>query len=136
MIEPSHWWIATGILIAAELITGTFYLLMIALGTTAGAIAAHLGASPSTQLIVTAVVGGGSVALWHLYRKRQPVIASRQSFDIGETVEIVAWDPQGRSTTQYRGARWDVSLAPGIPARAGACRIVKISGSRLIVEPV
>jgi len=37
------WWIATGVLIAVELATGTFYLLMLAVGAAAGAMAAHLG---------------------------------------------------------------------------------------------
>jgi hypothetical protein len=34
------WWVAAGIAIAAELGTGTFYLLMIAVGLAAGALAA------------------------------------------------------------------------------------------------
>ena len=36
------WWIAVGLLVAAEMFTGTFYLLMLAIGMTAGAVAAHL----------------------------------------------------------------------------------------------
>ena len=31
------WWLAAGVLVAAELATGTFYLLMLALGAAAGA---------------------------------------------------------------------------------------------------
>lgn len=30
------WWVAVGVLVVAELLTGTFYLLMIALGFLAG----------------------------------------------------------------------------------------------------
>ena len=37
------WWLITGGLVAAELATGTFYLLMLALGAAAAAVAAHLG---------------------------------------------------------------------------------------------
>ena len=36
------WWIVAGVLVAAELATGTFYLLMLALGAAAAALAAHL----------------------------------------------------------------------------------------------
>ena len=43
------WWVAAGIAIAAELGTGTFYLLMIAFGLAAAAIAAHLGLSLPAQ---------------------------------------------------------------------------------------
>ena len=35
------WWIAAGMLVAIELLTGTFYLLMLALGCVAAALAAQ-----------------------------------------------------------------------------------------------
>ena len=56
------WWIAAGLAVAAELATGTFYLLMIALGLGAGGLAAALGASWMWQLLGAALVGGGAVA--------------------------------------------------------------------------
>jgi hypothetical protein len=37
------WWIATGALVAAELVTGTFYLLMLALGTAVAALVGMAG---------------------------------------------------------------------------------------------
>ena len=37
------WWVLAGIAVAVELSTGTFYMLMLALGLAAGAIASHLG---------------------------------------------------------------------------------------------
>ena len=33
----------------------------------------------------------------------------------------------------YRGAQWDVELAPGSAAAAGEFKIVEVRGSRLIV---
>ena len=33
--HATWWWVATGVLVAAELATGTFYLLMLAIGTAA-----------------------------------------------------------------------------------------------------
>ena len=45
--NASVWWIAAGVAVAAELATGTFYLLMIALGLGAGALAAHFGVDAS-----------------------------------------------------------------------------------------
>ena len=49
---------------AAELMSGTFYLLMLAIGALAAALAAHLGAGLTTQLVTAAVVGGLAVVLW------------------------------------------------------------------------
>ena len=37
------WWIATAVLVLAELTTGTFYLLMVSLGLAGGALAAQAG---------------------------------------------------------------------------------------------
>src|SRR5688500_16392511 len=61
MAEPTVWWLLAGAAVAVELATGTFYLLMLALGMAAAAIAAHLGASIPLQLVTAAVVGGGAV---------------------------------------------------------------------------
>jgi membrane protein implicated in regulation of membrane protease activity len=36
------WWIATGLLVAGELATGTFYLLMIGIGFAAAALSAYV----------------------------------------------------------------------------------------------
>ena len=66
------WWVAAGALVIAELSTGTFYLLMLALGCAAGALAAHAGAGTSTQVVVAALLGGGATALWHFKRARSP----------------------------------------------------------------
>ena len=50
----TFWWVAAGVAVAAELATGTFYLLMLALGLAAAAIAAHLGLGGSLQITVGA----------------------------------------------------------------------------------
>jgi hypothetical protein len=57
------WWLAAGVLVAAELLSGTFYLLMLALGCVAGALAAHGGAGPTAQIAVAALFGAGATAL-------------------------------------------------------------------------
>ena len=71
MSEPTIWWLAAGAAVAVELATGTFSLLMIAIGLAAGALTAHLGAALAGQFVVAAVVGGGAVAGWHFTRGRR-----------------------------------------------------------------
>ena len=66
------WWIVAGALVAAELATGTFYLLMVAIGCAAGALAAHAQLAFFPQAIVAATVGGGLVLAWHRLRARSP----------------------------------------------------------------
>lgn len=139
MAESTIWWLLAGGLVALELLSGTFYLLMVALGVAGAAIAAHLGASVSVQLVTAAVLGGGAVVAWRSYKKRQPPVlpagANRDvNLDIGETLMIDAWDEDGNSSAKYRGASWHVSLRPGASSGPGLHRIVEVVGNRLVVE--
>jgi membrane protein implicated in regulation of membrane protease activity len=89
--NASLWLIAAGVAVAAELATGTFYLLMIALGLAAGALAAQFGSAESVQFVAAAVVGGGATALWHWRRvskagRRAPRPRRDINLDIGERV--------------------------------------------------
>ena len=56
------WWLVCGALVALELATGTFYLLMLALGAVAAAVSAHAALGLSAQLAAAALVRGGAVA--------------------------------------------------------------------------
>ena len=58
MNDTTMWWVLAGTLVALELATGTFYLLMLGLGAVAGALAAMAGYNNSTQLVAAALVGG------------------------------------------------------------------------------
>jgi membrane protein implicated in regulation of membrane protease activity len=139
MAESTLWWLATGGLVAVELLTGTFYLLMMALGLAAAALSAHAGLPTTWQWVVASAVGGGSVLVWHRYRRRQPALAPAQSnpdvnMDVGEVVHVDAWQPDGTAAVHYRGAHWDAALLAGQPAVAGEYVIAQVIGSRLILK--
>ena len=141
MAESTLWWIGTGLAVALELATGTFYLLMIAIGLAAAAVAAHLGAGITAQLVVSAVISGGAVAGWHLRKLRHPQVPPAASnpdvnLDIGETVHIDHWQPDGTATVKYRGANWTVVHHRGDPPSSGAHRVVEVVGSRLMVDKI
>ncbi len=141
MAESTLWWIATGLAVAVELATGTFYLLMIAIGLAAGAVAAHLGAGLTTQLVVSALVGGGGVAAWYLRRQRHPQALAASAnpdvnLDVGETVHIDHWQPDGTASVKYRGAAWTVVHRSGQTPSTGAHRVVEVVGSRLVVDKI
>ena len=139
--NASVWWIAAGVAVAAELATGTFYLLMIALGLGAGAIAAHLGATQPIQLLVAAVVGGGATALWHWRRVSSagpalPTAEDRDvNLDIGERVNVPAWKSDGTARVSYRGSTWAARLQPGAPAVAGEHVVAAVEGNWLVLAP-
>ena len=58
MADSTLWWLLAGSAIALELFTGTFYLLMLALGAAAAALTAHLGFGGAAQMVAAAIVGG------------------------------------------------------------------------------
>ena len=134
------WWIAAGLTVAVELATGTFYLLMIALGLGAGAVAAHLGLATSGQVIVAALVGGGATAVWHWRRFKQPQSApSRENrdvnLDIGERINVGTWADDRTARVQYRGSAWTARLAPGAPVTPGVHRVSAVEGNWLVLTP-
>ncbi|MGE5118211.1 MAG: NfeD family protein [Betaproteobacteria bacterium] len=137
----SWWWVGAGVLVAAELATGTFYLLMIALGMVAGALAAHAGLAQTAQIVAAAVVGGGATALWHWHRFRQPRSAPSESnrdvnLDIGSRVHVDAWQADRTARITYRGANWTAVYRGAAAPAPGEFTITAVEGSRLVVTPV
>jgi membrane protein implicated in regulation of membrane protease activity len=137
--ESTWWWILAGAAVAVELATGTFYLLMLATGLAAGALAAHVGAGLPAQLVTAAAVGGLAVGALHIRRSRRPPAVDSHAdrdvnLDIGGTVHVDAWLPDGTAQVKYRGAQWTVVPAPGTSHGTGAHRVREVIGNRLVVE--
>lgn len=131
------WLIVAGVLVVFEMFTGTFYLLMIAVGLGFGALAALAGMSLPAQIVVAAVVGLVATAVLHRSRfgspaKRDPARDHNVNIDIGQRLDVDQWQG-GRARVMYRGALWDVELGQGAIAEAGSFKIVEVQGNRLIV---
>lgn len=137
MNESTVWWLVTGLLVAAELMSGTFYLLMLAIGAVAAALAAHMGASLTTQLIMAALIGGLAAVLWRQTRlRREMAEPSQLHLDIGETLHVEAWDDQGTAQVKHRGAAWTAISTPTQAPAPGLHRIQAIQGNRLVLEKI
>lgn len=139
MAESTVWWLLAGGAIVAELVTGTFYLLMLALGFAAAALAAYAGGGSVLQTLVASAVGGGAVIVWHRVRSKHPknLPASANpdvNLDIGETVQVDAWNSDGTAQVHYRGASWTVLHRPGSLPTTGAHRVAEVIGNRLLVD--
>lgn len=141
MANSTVWWLIAGAAIVVELLSGTVYLLLLAAGFAAAAIAAHLGFGTITQLLVAAVIGVGAVLAWYsIQRKRPPAPPTGTNrdvnLDIGESVFVDAWNPDGTATVRYRGAQWTVVPRAGRAPSTGEHRVVEIIGARLVVDKV
>ncbi len=134
------WCVAAGVLVVAELLSGTVYLLMLSLGMGAAAVAAQLGAPGSGQLIAAALVGGGTTLLWHWrVRRRGPSLPAGRdrdvNLDIGERVQVQAWEPGGLARVNYRGSTWSARLAPGAVAAPGWYIVIAVEANSLVLAP-
>ncbi len=137
--DTTFWWLLAGVCIVLELVTGTFYLLMLALGFVAAALAAYLGLALPGQIATAAVAGGGAVAVWYAVRSargRQEAASNNPdlNLDIGETLSVEQWNPDGTASVHYRGARWTVVQRAPQPPVAGIYRVVGVVGNRLMVD--
>ena len=135
------WWVLAGLLVAAELATGTFYLLMFALGLAAAAVAAHLGAGFTAQLVAAALVGGGATLAWHLLRRSRAgdkphLSADRDvNLDVGERVHVQSWAGDRTTRVTYRGSVWSARLDPAAAPEAGLHRVCAVEGNWLVLAP-
>lgn len=141
MALSTIWWLIAGGLVATELLTGTFYLLMLSLGAAAAALAAHVDMSLTWQMVVGAAVGGLAVTAWHMRQTRRhaKTEASKNTdihLDVGESVQVNEWDTAGFALVKHRGAQWTALPAPGQTPTAGAHRIVEMVGNRLVLEKI
>jgi membrane protein implicated in regulation of membrane protease activity len=137
------WLVIAGVMIVLELFTGTFYLLMIALGLVAGTLAALMGWTIEFQVISAAIVG--AVATIALRRSRlgstTKVEATRDpnvNLDIGLPIQVDEWHAHSTGVhtarAMHRGALWSVEYAGKDKPESGTYVIVEIRGSQLIVE--
>ncbi len=134
---PLQWWIAAAVLVALELGSGSFYLLMLAVGAAAAALAAHLGLGPALQWSVAALVGVGAVGLLYLRRRRAPRRAIQSNrdinLDIGSVVEVRLWDEAGNARVRWRGTDWQARLGRG-RALPGRFRIAAVDANTLVLD--
>lgn len=133
------WWIICGALVASELATGTtFYLLMLALGAAAAAIAAHLGLPLAAQMVLAAFVGGGAVTAWHRRQSRRPRLTANENpdvnLDIGQSLDVAQWRSDGTAEVRYRGAAWQARFVGQGAPHGGRHVIRAVEGSCLLVD--
>ena len=142
MAEATIWWMLAGLAVVMELLSGTFFLLMLAVGLVAAALAAHLGLPLIAQIVVVSVVGGGAVVFWYWRRSVAPRRSGKQAnqdlnLDIGATVYVEHWNPDATASVQYRGTQWTAVLAdPAQAPEVGLFKVEKLSGNRLVLRKV
>lgn len=108
-------WVIVGfVLVIAEVVTGTFYLLVIGVGAFVGALLAWLGANELVQAALggaVAIAGAWFVHHWH--SRNRAGDKGSNLLDRGQPVVLEGWSNQEAriARVKYRGTLWDARLA-------------------------
>ena len=133
MTDYAFWWILATVLIGAELVTGTFYLLAVGIAFAFGGIAAFAGASTPLQGLTAGVLAVIGTMIAHHWRVRRGEPAPQPGLDIGERVRVESWHADGTARVDYRGTQWDAVLATEQTPRRHTMYIVATRGSTLVL---
>ena len=129
------WWILGVALIGAELLSGTVYLFAIGAAMLVCGLVAWAGASMPVQLLVAAVLAFAGSYAAHRWRSRHAEPAPQPPLDVGQSVQVQFWQPDGTARVAYRGTQWDAELARPDARREKTMYIVGTRGSTLVIAP-
>ena len=136
-METYWWWTIAGIaLVIAELISGTFFLLVIGIAALAGGATAFYHFSFWVQAVIAAAVAVAGVILVMKFRKSQKSTPS-VSLDVGHSVVLDSWisEKDRLARVRYRNALWDARLLDEQGAEAGhVLYITRVDGNTLHVS--
>lgn len=105
-------WAVIGIvLIIVEMLTSTFYLLVLGIAAFAAAAVAYFGQSLWVQAVITAAVAVAGVILIKRFRGTAR-LTPNQGLDIGQTVVLDSWisETDGLARVTYRNAQWEARV--------------------------
>ena len=108
-----YWIIAAILLVTVELLTGTFYLLVLGCAAVGAALVASLGMGFGLQVAAALVVAVAGVLLVHRYRTGATSVAgAANTIDVGQRVTIESWinEGEGLARVHYRGTLWDARV--------------------------
>lgn len=132
------WLIIAGILLIAEMLSGTFYLLMLAIAAVCAWFALLLGLDFLNQTVVFLICAAILTVLTRRYRYRlnarnRPNLA--ENLDAGQIITVHEWI-EGIGHTHYRGTQWAVQMdqPDSQPLPDGSYRIVRLDGTQIRVE--
>ena len=131
------WLIAGFALVIAELVTGTFYLLVLGIAAFAGSATAWCGLGFWFEALAAVVVAIAGV-LW--LRQQRRAIAAQPDMpplDLGQAVVLDAWvnREQGAARVKYRDALWDAEVEGEHDCDRGQTLYIRaVHGSTLTVS--
>ena len=133
---PLAWLIAGAALIVTELVTGTFYLLVLGIAALVGSGIGYAGGALVWQALAAAAVAVAGVVWVHQYRKRT-ASSPMQGLDVGQPAAFDSWVNRGagHARVKYRDTLWDAQVAGDVSGEPGEILyVVSVDGNTLKVS--
>ena len=129
------WAIAGLVLITIEMLTATFYLLVIGIAALIGAIGAYAGGEFWLQALIASI--SGLIGVWFAHgkltaEKAKKGMPNTNQLDIGQPVTVLQWvnQAQGMVRVNYRGSQWDAKVDAGETATVKINDVLTIFGQQ------
>lgn len=130
-------WLVAGFgLVIVELLSGTFYLLMLGVAAFGGAAVAYAGQGFAVQAVVAVLLAVAGCYGVHVYRAKNSK-EQMASVDAGQPANFEHWVDEGGglARVRYRGASWDARVdGTGALQQGALLYVLKLEGHRLEVS--
>lgn len=129
------WWGIAATLIVLEMLTGTFYLLVLGVAAALTGFAAWMGAPLMVQLLTAIVLLVLGLLLLRRYKAKADSANLIQNNDLeaGNWVDVIEWHEGGRAAVRYRETRWQAVLDDASDAQLGRMCIRRVQGNTLVI---
>ena len=130
-------WLVAGLgLVIVELVSGTFYLLVLGIAALAGGLVAYTGLPFSVQAVVVATLAVAG-AVWVNRVRRTSSAVKMRSLDVGQPAAFDHWVDRaaGQARVKHRDALWDATVVGEIAGEPGeVLTVASIDGNTLKVS--
>jgi membrane protein implicated in regulation of membrane protease activity len=138
-MQPALAWLLAGLLlVVVELVTGTFYLLILGIAAGIGSLIAFLDQPFWMQALIAAIAAViGGVLVYRYHSAANASSPKDSANDIGQTVTIESWvsEPKRIARVHYRGTIWDAEVLGDDRIEPDALLyVVAMEGSRVKVS--
>ena len=140
VFEAIYLWLIIAVILAgADILLGTFYLLVFGFSAIAAFAAAVVGLSFIGQLAVFALFGILGCIYLSFHRKknrsRNTLDAEKiQNLNEGQLVTVRDWREDGTTDVFFRGTHWNAEPVSGEARRPGLWKISGMNGNTLILK--
>jgi len=128
-----YWFLLALVLLGLEMVTGTFYLLVLAIALAVGGLTALFTTGIVWQLVLSALTGVAGIIILRRWKSAQASEAPSASLDVGQPVKVLKWNDDGTARVNYRGAEWDAELESADIPRDATLYIAAVRGSGLVL---